>query len=152
MQACQEVVEELDLQLILPLRQLPPHIMQCPELYADDVVLLRAGQLVAQVKEGVRWRRELGLLGNLLRKGRLAEQLQGVQCGGGKLGRTEAIIELTEGVGHCLVIVVRLVRPLGAAAKVAADGVLLRAPDLAQGTESSLQAGGQGFWTLVVHR
>ena len=52
----------------------------------------------------------------------LAEGLQGVQRGWRKLRGAEASIELAERLGHRLVIIVRLVRPLGAAAEVAADG------------------------------
>src|ERR1035437_3104377 len=99
----------------------------------------------------MRWRRAFGPLGHLCRNGRLTEQLQGVQRGWGELWSAEATVKLAEGIRHRLVIVVRLVRPFGAAAKVAADGVLLLAPDFAQRNEGSLQGCGQGFWSLAVH-
>ena len=84
----------------------------------------------------MRQRWKFGFLGHLCRNSGLPEELQGIQSGWGKLWSTEATFELAEGVGHGLVIVVRLVRPLGAAAKVAADRVLLLTPDFAQRTES----------------
>src|ERR1017187_1555406 len=99
----------------------------------------------------MRRRRAFGLSGDLGRNGSLAEQPQGYQCRRGKLWRTETSIELAEGVVHCLVIVVRLVRPLGTAAKVTADGALLLAPAFAQRSESGFQGCGQGVGGLAIH-
>ena len=149
--AGQQVVEELDLQLVLPARQLLLDVAQGLELHADDVVLHRPGQLVAQIEEAMLRRRELGLLGDLLRDGGAAEDLQGVQCGWGKLRGAEATLNLAERLGHQLVVVVRLVRPLGAAAEVAADSVLLLAPDFPQGIEHGFQVRGQRRCVLAVH-
>ena len=42
-QARQQVVEELDLEIILPVRQPLPHKIERPQLDAYDVVRLRAG-------------------------------------------------------------------------------------------------------------